>query len=517
MRKRGIATLIAYVLLVALALMLSGFIYGWLKFTTSIIDGDDDVLACPENVNVIVRSDICTPGPDGNISVTVQNRGLFAIDGFVLRVSDEESAEFGDYILNDTGVPLEPEEKFTGTFSFSGTGLTEVRLVEIQAFLISEEKLLCGGYALQKLACEATPADVQEYIEENTGGGGSGSSDPDPDGCIDYEICGDNVDNDCNDESGYDNSDGLHGDAFCPVFFTAITVSDDSPSAGSTVDLSCGTNFGGVNSVRGTISSMDCSYLSCSGENVFLECTNGSDVHAVTLSSEVSVCGIVDLESLIENNTDMLECSYETCSGSVAEFSCDIDGYLFNASASGVDCASADFNSISDLFGVPCVNPVWAGNVVTFECNVGTEGLKAVGCSVDELSSYWVGGGLVNTFKVKPFCVDADGDGYTDEACGGTDCDDSPGADNIYPGAPEICGDTVDQNCSGGDFECVCYDCDDCGTFLDFFCDRSECLDCGGECYFVENVFPIPNTCESCSGCTNCDTWFSWELCLGWE
>ena len=42
-------------------------------------------------------------------------------------------------------------------------------------------------------------------------------------------------------------------------------------------------------------------------------------------------------------------------------------------------------------------------------------------------------------------CPDADSDGFTDEACGGEDCDD--GNDAIYPGAEEICGDGIDQDC----------------------------------------------------------------------
>ena len=43
-------------------------------------------------------------------------------------------------------------------------------------------------------------------------------------------------------------------------------------------------------------------------------------------------------------------------------------------------------------------------------------------------------------------CPDNDGDGYTDEACGGTDCDDSDSL--TYPDADEIC-DGIDNNCNG--------------------------------------------------------------------
>ena len=43
-------------------------------------------------------------------------------------------------------------------------------------------------------------------------------------------------------------------------------------------------------------------------------------------------------------------------------------------------------------------------------------------------------------------CIDADGDGFLDAACGGDDCDD--GNAEIYPGHSEVC-DGVDNNCDG--------------------------------------------------------------------
>ena len=46
--------------------------------------------------------------------------------------------------------------------------------------------------------------------------------------------------------------------------------------------------------------------------------------------------------------------------------------------------------------------------------------------------------------------VDNDGDGYPPES--EIDCDDDD--PTIYPGAPEICGDGIDQDCDGEDLEC---------------------------------------------------------------
>ena len=48
------------------------------------------------------------------------------------------------------------------------------------------------------------------------------------------------------------------------------------------------------------------------------------------------------------------------------------------------------------------------------------------------------------TYECQSGCADADSDGYADDSCGGTDCDDANAA--VNPGETEVC-DLVDNNC----------------------------------------------------------------------
>jgi hypothetical protein len=72
----------------------------------------------------------------------------------------------------------------------------------------------------------------------------------------------------------------------------------------------------------------------------------------------------------------------------------------------------------------------------------------------------------------QPPCADGDGDGYTAHDCGGPDCDDTDPA--INPGAQEICGDGIDQNCDGVDDACDCTD-------PDVDNDGYDSVSCGGD------------------------------------
>ena len=91
----------------------------------------------------------------------------------------------------------------------------------------------------------------------------------------------------------------------------------------------------------------------------------------------------------------------------------------------------------------------------------------------DSTSGY----GLVQAYDALTYtpveCIDGDKDGVT--TCDG-DCDDAD--DTIYPGANEVCEDSVDQDCNGSDQPCGVPECFDSGESCT---SHSEC--CSGRCH----------------------------------
>ncbi|MBT6689860.1 hypothetical protein HN903_00875 [archaeon] len=153
--KRGLSNVIAYVLLISITLSLSVVVYGWLKNYTN----NQDVDSCPDNVNVVISNYGCEDGVGGYLNVSVKNKGLFNVDGYVLRVHDVVDAEFGFYSFNSTGIFLAPGEEVEyiydfDDYDFDGYKLTKATLVEVQPFVMEgTKKLNCRSSASQKVDC----------------------------------------------------------------------------------------------------------------------------------------------------------------------------------------------------------------------------------------------------------------------------------------------------------------------------------------------------------------------------
>jgi hypothetical protein len=108
-------------------------------------------------VDVIIEDYACVPGADGFLNISLKNKGRFNVDGYILRVHDSPDAEFGFYILNETGKLLAPGEKDSSTYFFNGSNqgknYTNMTFVEVQPFLSDGRKISCKSYAYQRIVC----------------------------------------------------------------------------------------------------------------------------------------------------------------------------------------------------------------------------------------------------------------------------------------------------------------------------------------------------------------------------
>jgi len=158
-QRRGLSNIFAYVLLISITLALSVMVYGWLRFYVT----PDDVDECSEDVNIIIRSYECFTdgGPGSNLQVTLKNKGLFTVDGYILRVHNRTDADFGIYVFNKTGMSMLPGSEHTDIYYFddakvvanAGTTLKSVSLVEVQPFMMEGGKISCKSYAFQEVEC----------------------------------------------------------------------------------------------------------------------------------------------------------------------------------------------------------------------------------------------------------------------------------------------------------------------------------------------------------------------------
>jgi len=187
----------------------------------------------------------------------------------------------------------------------------------------------------------------------------------------------------------------------------------------------------------------------CNGivdENCAPNCTdNDGDTYAL----EGGACGPVDCD---DTDATVHPGSVESCTDGIDN---NCNGLVDALDPNAVNCPPNCTDNDGDTYAVEggacgpvdcndsnaAVNPgheEFCGDAIDNDC----DGLIDEGCDVS--------------------CPDVDGDGYTDAACGGFDCDDNNAA--INPGAQEVCGNGIDENCNGSsDDECIA--CPD-GTML---------------------------------------------------
>ncbi len=150
--RRGLSEVVAYVLLVGIAVALSIAVY---YFINSYLP--KQASECPEGLSIVIYEYKCETSRN-ELNLTLQNKGLFDIDGFIIKASNDsnlpaKSLKYNNgtgtqsvgvvYIDDNAELVLKPSGKFNRLFNYSDNGLiTKLQIIPFKNY--KGESLLCG-------------------------------------------------------------------------------------------------------------------------------------------------------------------------------------------------------------------------------------------------------------------------------------------------------------------------------------------------------------------------------------
>ncbi|MBI5148696.1 hypothetical protein HZA33_03380 [Candidatus Pacearchaeota archaeon] len=161
--KRGISELIAYALLVGLAISLSVIVYMWLEVYVK----PSSINVCPSGTSLIIEDYSCSLS--GILTLKVKNKGLFNVSGFILRINNRSKlgeplgnpiyrlrpttgpGAGGDFfVFGGDNEPLAPglNKEFTD-IAYCGT-LTEIEIQPIRLEEGIDEPILCDKAVIRQ-------------------------------------------------------------------------------------------------------------------------------------------------------------------------------------------------------------------------------------------------------------------------------------------------------------------------------------------------------------------------------
>ena len=147
--KKGVSEIVSYVFLIVITISLSLLVFAWLK--NYIIQPEKN---CPDGVSLIVSDYNCS----GTLVLNLRNKGLFDIDGFILRYSNNSKPP--SILLSDRGGDyfyygkhgLKPNENYSFSYKYSGV-ITRIDLLPIK--YVDNKTLVCTSarFGLQLENC----------------------------------------------------------------------------------------------------------------------------------------------------------------------------------------------------------------------------------------------------------------------------------------------------------------------------------------------------------------------------
>ena len=162
-RKKALSEMVAYVILITIGLSLSSLVYIWLKNYVVEIPQK----TCPEGTTLIIKDYACNKtGNTVLLNLTIKNKGLFPVDGFIIKINDRLDATMGIYSLHNSGSPEKGEEMSPGeekSYQFSlkddayngenQEAVHSLTLVEVQPMIDKNNSIFCDSVSSQITRC----------------------------------------------------------------------------------------------------------------------------------------------------------------------------------------------------------------------------------------------------------------------------------------------------------------------------------------------------------------------------
>ena len=153
--KSALSEVVGYVLLISISLALAGTVYTWLKYYVT--PGPE--VSCEDDVAVIIR-DFNYSCVSNSLNLTLENRGMFNVAGYTVRVSNKTGALNGVYSINKTGQALRVGQ-VVYDFYYPITDLSlgqvisgHLSIVEVQPIMIKNNiAIACNQVSKQTLSC----------------------------------------------------------------------------------------------------------------------------------------------------------------------------------------------------------------------------------------------------------------------------------------------------------------------------------------------------------------------------
>ena len=167
MRKKGVSVMIGYVLLVSIVIVMSVFVYNYLRSYVP-----EENTSCPEEVSLMVQDLNCI---DGTLSFKLKNNGRFSVAGFTINgkfdseggtpdVNLESGLERGIRLFSsgEGNNKLYPGKVSYGTYEFSKENALEIISTQVN---VCSGTIDCGTYDE-----ETCPSEIGCLWDEFKGG-----------------------------------------------------------------------------------------------------------------------------------------------------------------------------------------------------------------------------------------------------------------------------------------------------------------------------------------------------------